>query len=155
MYCLVNIETLANEDRTAQNVFKIVKNLYEDSTDIRDSYLYEPDNASNINCIFGFEQPDIILKNAQSWNNRIFEELNRCVQHKYTADDLESDTYRPMLYDLKKAAMTADNDFYAFADYAAAIDPEQAVFQTTISKTERMYVLAHPEAYALIEVYPK
>lgn len=155
MRCLVNIETLANEDRTARNVFKIVKSLYEDSTDVRDSYLYEPDDDSDIDCIFGSEHPDIILENAQSWNQKIVNDLNRCIKQEYTADDLDSDTYNPLLYDLKKAAMAADNDFYAFADYATAIDPDQAIFRTTLSKKESLAVFAHPENYALIEMYPK
>ena len=140
----------------SEALFKTVQDIYFDSSTDAESYLR--DGICDDDCIFGDEQPQVIIQRAESWNARLQEDARQALEKleqvrrtnggEYPMDSLDT-------YHARKALLALDNRFYDYAEYATCLDPDQDYFGTIIREAELKDIQAHPERYALIEVYPK
>lgn len=104
------------------------------------------------NFTFGADDPSKILQVAEKWNDNITARLHRAVVV------FQQTNSEPALYDLKKAVMAADDDFYLFADEAVLI-PEgeegECWLHPLLHEDQHDQIKAHPEWFALVEVAAK
>lgn len=99
-----------------------------------------------------------MIREASAWNQRIREDFcrtldNLCAERANNAGVFPLDNQ--ITYELKKAAMALDNDFYSHAELATCLGEMQDYFNTAIKAEELAAILQNPENYALIEVWPK
>lgn len=98
---------------------------------------------------------------ASGWNRRVQKDFDTAV--KSLAGQLKPlpdgtypwlDGSSTAIYELKKAAMALDGQFYDFANHALLVNQAQ-YFTTVLTSVELSDILQNPEHYAAIEVSPK
>ena len=102
--------------------------------------------------VFGADDPYKILHVAEKWNDNISARLHRAVVAFQQTDS------QTALYDLKKAAMAANDDFYSFADEAVLItemNGNHYWLHPLLHAEQHEKIKAHPEWFALVEVAAK
>ena len=140
----------------SEALFKDVEEIYNDCSSDSESYLR--DGIHDEDFVFGDEQPQTIIQRAESWNARLQEDARQALEKLeqvrrnnggvYPMDSLDT-------YDARKALLELDNRFYDYAEYATCLGENQDYFETIIREDELKDIQAHPERYALVEVYPK
>ncbi len=151
-----------NGDKEAQAkaAFGHVSSVYADCADVSDAYLYDPetDYAENLNFIDGKDTPEKVLEIAEGWNSNIQATFGTALRKMQASIHWTTGKYLAMpstlIYDVKKAAMALDNDFYAFADRALLVN-RSGYMTTVLHGHELDAIRARPQDYAVIEVTPK
>ena len=142
--------------KRSEALFKDVEEIYNDCSADSESYLR--DGIHDEDFVFGDEQPQAIIQRAESWNARLQEDARQALEKleqvrrsnggEYPMDSLD-------IYYARKALMALDNRFYDYAEYATCLGEDQDSFETIIREDELQDIQAHPERYALVEIYPK
>ena len=159
-------EPAQTPDQLAQALFNRLQNAYLDQSGDREAYLLQPDvcgkhAAETLSFIDGMENPETLKKEAENWNRRLEASFTMALHNMectlkrrpgmgarwLSAPD-------PLLYDLKKAAMALDDDFYCFAECAVLTDVHDTL-QCRLEDEEKNDIAAHPENYAILQVWPK
>ena len=121
MKVFVNLTLISGETDprkiTPEDVFDVVKTTHDESQ-LNESYLYEPANEEEIECVFGHSHPEEIKETAKSWNLRITEEFDAALNALLAEKDVcgEWPLDNQITYRLRVAAMALDNIFYDYAD---------------------------------------
>ena len=164
MRILVNISGIPGWDEATaaelnEEISTLLRGLYDDSCDDDEAYMH--DEADSI--ILGRDDKDAVITEAEQWNDRLIRDVETAIanmkQKKAETGSWAVDN--STTYELKKAAMALDNDFYAYADYAVAkpvdVSPEYppVYLETTLHDSERDYIKSHPEQFAVVEIYAK
>ena len=103
--------------------------------------------------------PEGMIRLASLWNLGLADDFQRALSEAEKASTGE-DTRRwlsvpgQIMYELKKAAMALDGDFFLFAEKALLVD-EHRYFTTRLTDEELEDIVKNPGNYALIEVHPK
>ena len=143
-------------EQNIRNLFETVNNLYEASTSDSSCWLYEQD-VSDINCVFGFDEPEHIILEAEKWNGEIVRHFHLALAaldaEKERTGKLPMDN--TLTYDLKKAVTALDGCFHEFAETAVALKPACDYFTSLIEPKQLQDIKEHPENYATIIVWPK
>ena len=149
--CSLDGET---SEEKARELFKIVQSIYNSCADDSEAYLI--DEFSD--CVFGEDKPEKIIREASTWNQIIREDFRRALAQLYVVRAQNAGVIpldNQITYELKKAAMALDNDFYSFAEQATCLGKTQDYFKTVIKDEELAEIRQNPKNYALIEVSPK
>lgn len=149
--CGLDGETLEEKART---LFETVRNIYNNCANDDEAYLI--DEFSD--CVFGEHEPERVIGEASAWNQRIREDFRRALAQLYAERSKNAGVLpldNQITYELKKAAMALDNDFYSFAELATCLGEKQDYFNSVIKGEELAAIQQNPENYALIEVWPK
>lgn len=160
MHVLVNIKGLFMSDmylENAETVFKYVNSVYNDTAPDNEAYLHE-EEPEDIECIFGSDNPDAIVKAAEGWNKQLLDDFTHALKQvpiDLSPESLADYKYSSQIYALRKAAMAIDGAFYSYAEYALLVDSNATYFTTVLHTAELKEIQANPENYALIEVWPK
>lgn len=152
-----------SRDETARTLFRIVADEYQDEASCSDAYLHQPDSdkglAEELDLICGVDHPYKIRDIARSWNSDVLKEFDRSIKALMDKAPTGADGVRDwfaagstLIYDVKKAAMALDSDFYDFAEDALLV---RRYFTTVLTELELKDILDHPENYAVITVSPK
>lgn len=159
---------------------------YCDNTDSRDSMIQTLADVLSVACneeaadkeaylavdalddtcaVFGMDNPEAILCAAQEWNKQIQADLRAAItEFTKTLDvfsaacDTRASLDTSATYNLKKAAMAADNDFYSFAEYALYIPNAKngaLYFRTVLEAEDLQCIQSFPKKYAIIEIEAK
>lgn len=150
--------------QAAAVLFNTVSEQYNEQVHDPDVYLYDYGDRSDmdkaLNMIYGPDSPDKIKETAASWNQEIMDEFSRALKALADAtpkteagalDWLRAPS--PVIYDMKKAAMALDGDFYEYARQALLIS-KKGYFTTFLTDAQLEHILTHPEEYAVINVIP-
>lgn len=141
-------------EEKARELFETVKDIYNRCAADDEAYLV--DEFSDF--VFGENEPEKVTREASAWNQEIREDFCRALDNLYTERAKDAGVFtldNQITYELKKAAMALDNDFYSHAELATCLGETQDYFNTTIKAEELADILQNPENYALIEVWPK
>jgi len=142
----------------------VLKDAYNEDADDAEAYL-AIDHVMDDDIIFGSDDPQAILDAALDWNNRLSNNLREAVIGYVSSFNKNNGHDNPFAaldntatYELKKAAMAADNDFYSFADDALYI-PVAGIgatdFRTVLSPADLALIQQEPQAFAILEVPAK
>lgn len=150
-------------------VFRDIDSRYENSISIPDTYLQGSqsaecniDHALSLN-ILGLTQPEELIKEAEVWNHRLLDMLQKAMENLQKAV-AKSHGYIPNVgtetYLLSKIAMTVNDDLHWSADYATALDEENSLYEDlmlkgTIPSEDLLRIKKSPEFYAVVQVWPK
>lgn len=150
-------------DELAQALFRIASCQYNEDCSDSEAYLWEPtdtyDIAKELSLLDGKKDPEVLKTVAKGWNNSLARSFDAALAAILTAaQSLEGPdrwlaASSTQMYDMKKAAMALDNDFYAFAEYALLVNDKYIT--TRLQDKELAAILASPEDYAAITVHPK
>ena len=142
--------------KRSEALFSTVEDIYYSCCS--DSEAYLRDGIHDEDFVFGDEQPQTIIQRAESWNARLQEDARQALE-KLEQVRLSNGGLYPMdsldTYDARKALLALDNRFYDYAEYATCLGEDQDSFETIIREDELQDIQAHPERYALVEIYPK
>lgn len=153
-------------DQLAKALFNRLQNAYLDQSGDREAYLLQPDvcgehTAEILSFVDGMENPETLKKEAENWNHELeasftmaLRNLECTLKRKPNMDAKWLNAPDPLLYDLKKAAMALNDDFYCFAECATLIDIHDTL-QCRLDSKEKNDILEHPENYAILQVWPK
>lgn len=142
-----------NEDDARNALFALAKHEYYNASTIEDAYISDATiDDAEIN--FGFKEPDTIIGRVHDWNSDIQHSFELAL-NKFQREHLETGKF-PLdnlaTYELRKAAMAIDDAFYDYAECAHNLDGTLTVILTEQHLAD---IQAHPENYAIIDVYPK
>lgn len=160
MKILVNISGIpgwdeATADELNEEISTLLRGLYDDSCDDDEAYLH--DEADSI--ILGRDDKDAVITEAEQWNDRLIRDVETAIANmkQKKAETGSWPVDNSTTYELKKAAMALDNDFYAYTDYAVAkpVDASPVYLETTLHDIERDEIKSHPEQFAVVEIYAK
>lgn len=157
-------------------IFRDIDSRYENSISIPDTYLQGSqsaecniDRAIKLN-ILGLTQPEELIKEAEVWNRRLVHMLRMAMKNMERAVEkiqisVEENNGRipntgTEAYLLSKIAMTINDDLHWSADYATALDEENALCEDltlkgTIPCEDLLRIKKTPEFYAVVQVWPK
>lgn len=131
-------------------------------SEMTDPEAYVPDADDYDDCIIGAIEPERLKKAVIKWNPSIGQALLRAIEKfldtrnkDYGQVALQLDT--ETTYELKKAAIAADNNFFDYADHFVALPNENGFtyLQTVIQDRDFAKIMAAPEKYAIIEIQVK
>lgn len=150
-------------DKLAQALFRIASYHYNEDCSDSEAYLWEPPDsyemAKELSLLDGKTDPEALKTVAKDWNNSLARNFDTALAAILTATQSSEGPDRwlaassTQIYDMKKAAMALDNDFYAFAEYALLVNDKYIT--TRLQDKELDAILAEPEDYAIITVHPK
>ena len=132
-------------------ILRTLQNEYCDAGTCRDAYL-ATEYCTGDNFVFGTDDPEEILKAAKGWNDAIVARLYAAIE-AYLQSPRQT-----TLYDLKKAAMAADDDLYSFGDEAVLVPDSQTGsywLHPNLHEEQFDEIMAHPENFAIVEVATK
>lgn len=145
-------DSMTAEERR-QELYSLTKTIYEWSSDDDEAYLCD----SIGECVFGFEEPERLRNVVREWNPGIIGDfrfaLEAIMQEERVNGTIQIDSSAS--YEMKKAAMALDGDFYPFAGKATCLGEAQNYFSTYVKPTELEEIMMDPSDFAMIEVYPK
>lgn len=148
--------------KLARELFSIVSYHYNEECGDSEAYLQVPANDENLAedmaLLNGRYDPDKITAMAKEWNNQLAEDFERVLAQALATQACPGSARwltipSPQIYELKKAIMALDNDFYAFAEQALLVNSKYIT--TRLQAEELNDILAHPDSYATITVHPK
>lgn len=142
----------------------VLKDAYNEEADDDEAYL-SIDHVADDDIIFGSDDPQAILDVVKDWNDMVVDNLREALNGYVVSFNKNKGHDNPLAvldntatYELKKAAMAADNDFYSFADNALYI-PVSGIgatyFHTVLSNADLALVRQEPENFAILEVPAK
>lgn len=135
---------------------------YIDAAADKEAYLYQTYEREVF--LFGSLQPKVLIERAKKWNLEIREEFLRCLDavchisersRLPIADELELNT--DATYQLSCAARELNNSWYDYAEHAVYLENKSGwpYFKVQLSAKALEDILAHPEEYAIVGVWPK
>lgn len=140
-------------DELIESVLREISALYAES--VADSEAYIDDDSPFNGICFGFTNPKSVALTARGWNDNIrktFADAVLALEKNHTPDGkLPLDN--SLTYEVKKAAMALDNDFYAYAEYAVALKETNSYLACVIDDKSLADIIARPERYAVATVY--
>lgn len=147
----------------AISLFNRINENYLDQSGDNEAYLLNPEGksdsaAEDMFLIDGMEKPEEIVKEAAGWNKTLEDAFSKALEAvradvKNTPGAWLNANY-VKIYQLKKAAMALDDDFYEFAESAVLID-DHVGLKCRITEEELNDIKAHPDDYAIVHVWPK
>lgn len=151
------------EEQFCERLFDSIQTHYVKTTggapDAPRLKILEP-YADNMQPIFGSKHPNEIVNAAKTWNRRIEQEFTQAMLGLIAETGPEDNLDRhwlgagaPAIYRMKCAATALDSAFYPFAEQMLFLSNSQ--FTAVLQPDERNAILAHPERFALINVYPE
>lgn len=151
-------------DSMIQTLADVLSVAYNEEAADKEAYLAV--DALNDTCtIFGMDNPEEILYAARDWNDQLrtdlqvaITEFSKMIDASRTDGGTKVGLDNAATYNLKKAAMAADNDFYSFAEYALYIPNARngaLYFRTVLEAEDLQLIQAFPEKYAIIEIEAK
>lgn len=154
----------ATTEILAHGLFDRLQETYCDYADDSEAYLHEPDDTGSyvedMELVLGADDPGKIRSIAEGWNMSLAQEMERVLSkiQACQADGIHGarrwlSAATVDLYELKKAAMALDNDFYSFADKCLLLCGHPTARFS--NDAELAPVLADPGSYAVVAVYPK
>ena len=147
----------------ALTLFLMARDAYDKCAGDDETYLADPGGSlpldKAVGLLDGKADPEGMISLARSWNTDLADDFQRALSEaeKATAG---TGGHRwlsvpgQIMYELKKAAMALDGDFYIFAEKALLIN-EHRYFTTRLTDEELEDIGKNPGNYALIEVHPK
>lgn len=144
--------------RLHAHVSDVYDTTFEDST----MFLRTPDDPCDKSCrlILGTESPKTVITRAKCWNpilnarwaSALAEWKKEAVYVPGKGKDwLKANAV--LIYQAKKALMALDNDLAYNADFAVLVN-DYDYFTCTLTDEELDAVVAHPEQYAILTVWP-
>lgn len=153
-------------DQLAAALFGRLQSAYLDQSGDREAYLLQPEVcgehiAETLSFVDGMENPETLKKEAENWNGRLEASFTMALRNLECTLKRRPDMGArwlsapdPLLYDLKKAAMALDDDFYCFAECAVLTNIDN-ILRCRLDDEEKKDILKHPEGYAILQVWPK
>lgn len=164
MYAEPYLDPEFSRPQQIYTLLRILKDAYNEDAEDDEAYL-AVDHVMDDDIIFGSDDPQAILDMANGWNLSVLENLRKAINGYIMAYDKEKaskDAYAALnntaTYELKKAAMAADNDFYTFAEAAFYIptgETRAAYFRTVLSNADMALIQSEPENFVILEVAAK
>lgn len=160
MEILINIKDLnllGTNAEKSQAVFEHINTIYTNTAQDKEAYLYE-DMPEDIECVFGSDDPDTILRTARNWNKRLIDCYNLALSKipvDLRPESLATRKYPASIYALKQAVLALDDSFDSYSDFAFLPDFYQDYFNAIIPDCDLKKIEEHPESYAIIYVWPK
>lgn len=164
-------EYLADDDFTTEALASLlseIKSAFNDATHDPEAYI-TTDATDLRDSILGINSPDAIRSAALRWNEDIAltliqtakaftqennpaksTDLNALEAHRLTLNT-------PLTYDMRKAVLAADNEWYQFSEVAAYLPNSfgYSYFHTLLSADDLSAILMKPEDYVILEVSVK
>lgn len=138
-----------------EEIVSLLKELYNDSADDDEAYLLDELNE----LVLGRDTPDQLVNEAMEWNDRLRKDLDIALAKMQVqkAKDGHWPVDDQTTYELKKAAMAIDDDFYSYAEYAVArpLTSEPRYLQVVVTAEELEHIKQHAEQFAIAEIYAK
>ena len=127
MYTEPYLDTELTRTQQIHILLHVLKDAYNEEADDDEAYL-AIDHVADDDIIFGSDNPQAILDAAKEWNILLQDNLREALNGYVVSFNKNKGHDNPTAvldntatYELKKAAMAVDNDFYAFADDALYI----------------------------------
>lgn len=140
-----------SREEQQNQILRTLQNEYCDAVSDREAYL-AVDCCTEDDFIFGVDAPETIREAAENWNNAIKERLWEAIKN------FQRMPRDATLYDLKKAALAADDDLYEFAEEAVLIPEEKGAYcylHPKLHDEQYKQVVRNPADFAIVEVTAK
>ena len=151
-------------DSMIQTLVDVLSVAYNEEAADKEAYL-AVDALDDTCTIFGMDNPEAILCAARGWNDQLRTDLQVALTEftkTLDASRIDCNTRAGLdnaaTYNLKKAAMAADNDFYSFAEHALYIPNARngaLYFRTVLEAEDLQCIQEFPEKYAIVEIEAK
>lgn len=160
-----NMGEAGSPDARAMACFNRFEAAYLGYAHDKEAYLYRPDGSQSqedeLAFIDGAEDPARIRDMASAWNKAVEDAFDKALAgmlDEAPPDETGRTCWlsapRPLIYEMKKAAMALDGQAYDFAERMLLVNGHG--YPTAVLQKDQLdHILAHPGDYASIEVYPK
>lgn len=160
-----NMGGAGSPDARAMACFNRFEAAYLGYAHDKEAYLYRPDGSQSqedeLAFVDGAEDPDHIKSIAEGWNKAVedaFDQALAGMLDEAPPDETGRTCWlsapRPLIYEMKKAAMALDGQAYDFAERMLLVNGHG--YPTAVLQKDQLeHILSHPGDYASIEVYPK
>lgn len=156
LVCIADIISNGLMDKSAliTAIFERINALYKAYPEAAHLGLKKPTDQ-DADLILGIEDAKSLCAEASNWDKRIMERLFRQIDRNFTGDKREEINANSWpLWGLYKWTMTANDIFFPYSAYAVVSTPYATKLRTVISPIILRYITAHPEQYAIINVWP-
>lgn len=160
-----NMGSAGSPDARAMACFNRFEAAYLGYVHDKEAYLYRPDGSQSqeneLAFVDGTEDPDRIRDMASAWNKAVEDAFDKALAgmlDEAPPDETGRTCWlsapRPLIYEMKKAAMALDGQAYDFAERMLLVNGHG--YPTSVLEQGQLeHILSRPEDYASIEVYPK
>ena len=158
------VDANSSREEKVKSLASVLQAEYNDAANDSEAYL-ATDYIDYEEALLGSEEPLGLLKVVHNWNLHIQKTLHSALTdiirrygsiEKLNPENITLDD--SLTYDLKKAAMAADNSFYDFAEAAVYIPAGASnalYFRTVLTPYDISRIKAAPQEYALIDIPAK